>query len=497
MNSAEAVPTGSVIPAVDRGPFVCAAGEADFTVICRTSAPVEKLALLRRKTGDAAYSYAAEVSRPGGRDHVFKAVGLPPPAGESELRIARERDRRLLERLPAAATTPEPYLFNPGESSLSVGWKSPAECGGAVELRLAGETRSRRVPELVSGNLRVDDSHTVHLEELRPGTRYEYRVLNLDPRSGTILSGSGWHAFSTLKNGGGGGRMVFLSDIHADTETFDCFITHLKAETADFVVLAGDLCWDGVYESGGKPFYEDFLNLAISRFASRVPTVFMRGNHEWNGPYSFQWAKFFPSARGGTYGAFRAGNCCFIVLDTGPIGNFAPETPVGRYIAEQRAWLENEVMPSAMFREARFRIVLAHMPTHGIPNAPLLEKNFADLFNRGGVQLMIVGHVHRYMRIDRNGDGCRGTDYFTIWSGKQPPRTALDKTYTLVINGGGPDENGRYATALEMRSSEESLWLRVVGKDGGKVDEFRVRPDGSVENIAPAPYFSFRGDNQK
>ena len=263
------------------------------------------------------------------------------------------------------------------------------------------------------------------------------------------------------------------------------------------VVLAGDLCWDGVYEPAGKPFYEDFLNLAVSRFASRVPTVFMRGNHEWNGTFSFLWAKLFPGARGGTYGAFRAGNCCFIVLDTGPIGDFAPETPVGRYIAEQRAWLENEVMKSAMFRGARFRIVLAHMPTHGIPNAPLLEKSFADLFNRGGIQLMIVGHVHRYMRIDRNSDGCRGTDYYTIWSEKNPPRTAQDKNYTLVINGGGPDENGRYATALEMRSSEDSLRIRVVDKEGRNVDEFRILPDGKVENISPAPYFPFRGKFKK
>jgi hypothetical protein len=176
-------------------------------------------------------------------------------------------------------------------------------------------------------------------------------------------------------------------------ETFNAFISHLKPESADFAVLAGDLCWDGVYEADGKPFYEDFLGQSISAFASSVPTVFMRGNHEWAGAFSYLWSEFFPSANGRTYGAFRAGECCFIVLDTGPIGNFAPGTPAGDYIAEQRMWLVKELMPSEMFLKSRFKVVLAHMPTHGIPNAPLLEKSFADLFNKYQFSFVLVSKL--------------------------------------------------------------------------------------------------------
>ena len=150
-----------------------------------------------------------------------------------------------------------------------------------------------------------------------------------------------------------------------------------------------------------------------------------------------------------------------------------------------------------MFTTARYRIVLAHMPTHGIPNASLLEKSFAELFNRGKVQLMIVGHVHRYMRINRNDNGCYGTDYYTIWDESNPPRSALDKNYTLVINGGGPDENGIFATALELCASADNITVKVVKKDGSTVDEFRVLPDGKVENISPTKRFNFRGKYKK
>ena len=488
MTSPATVAAEEPLPAVDRGPFVCAAKENGFTVICRTSIPSEKLALCWRKAENGAFSSAPEVSAPGGRDHVFKAVGAPLPEGKAEFRIVRDRDRKPLDILPAEGPTEEPYLFNPGETTLSVGWKSAASYVGAVEYRPAGSKESRIAAERTGGTL-----HTLHLSGLPPGTRCEYRILKTDPASGSAISAGAWRSFSTLKDGMRGCRMVFFSDIHADKETFSAFISHLKPETADFVVLAGDLCWDGIYESGGKPFFGDFLNLAVSRFADRVPTVFMRGNHEWGGDFRGDWAKFFPSENGRTYGAFKAGCCFFIVLDTGPIGNFAPGTPAGDLIAEQRRWLENSVMKSAAFRASRFKIVLAHMPTHGIPNAPLLEKSFSDLLNRGGVQLMITGHVHRYLRIDRNDNGCRGTDYYSIWSENDPPRTAEDKNYTLVINGGGPDENGKYATALEMTATAENLRLRVIGKDGTRVDEFRILPDGKTENIFPAPRFPFRG----
>ena len=496
MISASDVPAVKT-PVIDRGPFICAAGMNYFTVICRSSEAVDKLLLRWRRAGDKEFAHVVELSKPGGRDHVFKVPAALPEENDIEMVIIREEDQKILEAVSGKSAPAEPYLFNPGETSVSVGWKSPDACSAAVEYRLSGSTESKIAVPLTTGNLYVGKSHTIHLNDLQSGCRYDYRILKIDPVSSRKTPVGKWYTFSTLKNGKQGCRMVFFSDIHADTETFQAFISHLKPEKADFAVLAGDLCWDGVYEAEGKPFFEDFLDQSVRAFAASVPTVFMRGNHEWTGKFSFQWAEFFPSANSRTYGAFRAGDCCFIVLDTGPVGNFSPGTPAGDYIAEQRAWLENVIMPSEMFRNSKFRIVLAHMPTHGIPNAPLLEKSFSGLFNRGGIQLMIVGHVHRYMRINRNDDGCYGTDYYTIWNEENPPRSALDKNYTLVINGGGPDENGRFATALEMKCSTDFLHLRVIGKNGSNIDEFRIFPDGKVENIFPARRFPFRGKYKK
>ena len=482
---------------VDRGPFLYKSSSSGFTAICRTNRPAEKLALKWRAAGETEFHLAEEITRPGGRDHVFRPTGEIPFRKDLELVIALAADKSELPVIPAEEATDLPYLFNPGERSVSIGWRTPDAVGGAVEYRRQGEQKTLKRASLTCGNPQVGKCHVISLCGLEPGTAYEYRVLSIDPASGNEFNAGRWHSFSTLKEGDAELRMVLFSDIHADLETFRELFSHLKPETADFVVLAGDLCWDGVYESGGKPFFGDFLNYSATAFASRVPTVFMRGNHEWAGRWCFEWAKWFPAENGKTYGFFQAGPCCFVLLDTGPIGNFSKGTPAGDYMAEQRRWLETEVLPSETFRKARFRIVLAHMPTHGIPNAPLLEKSFADLLNRGGVQLMLVGHVHRYLRINRNDDGCYGTDYYTIWGEDNPPRTALDKNYTLVINGGGPDENGRFATALDVQVGKECVTIRALARNGSVVDAFRVFQDGKVENILDTRRYPFRGKYKK
>ena len=482
---------------IDRGPFLVHADGSRFTVICRTDGvSAGKLVLKWRPVGGSAFAQAEEISRPGGRDHVFRAEGKISGADDAELVIA-DADGRMLPIVPAKDDAALPYLFNPGGRSVSVGWKTAEEVGGAVEYRESGRDETKKTLDLSSGTPVTGRCHVVTLTGLRPGTAYEYRVIAVDPLSGRESGGSGWYRFRTLKEGDAELRMVFFSDIHADIETFAALSKHLEPEKADFVVLAGDLCWDGVWQSAETIFFGDFLKFSAAAFAARVPTVFMRGNHEWAGSRSFEWTKWFPAENGKTYGMFRAGCCCFILLDTGPIGNFPPGSPAGDYMAEQRRWLEERVLPSETFRDAAFRIVLAHMPTHGIPNAPLLEKSFADLFNRGGVQLMLVGHVHRYLRIDRGGDGCYGTDYYAIWGEDQPPRTALDKRYTLVINGGGPDEGGRYATALEVRAGKEHVTVRAISRDGSVGDAFRVFPDGRVENMMETKKFPFRGKYRK
>ena len=120
------------VPAIDRGPFICAAGKDDFVVICRSSAAVGKLLLRWRRPGEQEFSQAAEFSRPGGRDHVFKVAGKLPEEKDIEMYILRAEDQKVLEKVSGKTVFMEPYLFNPGETSVSVGWRSPEECGTAV-----------------------------------------------------------------------------------------------------------------------------------------------------------------------------------------------------------------------------------------------------------------------------------------------------------------------------------------------------------------------------
>jgi 3',5'-cyclic AMP phosphodiesterase CpdA len=103
------------------------------------------------------------------------------------------------------------------------------------------------------------------------------------------------------------------------------------------------------------------------------------------------------------YHSFSHGPVYFICLDSGedkPDDNryYFGLADFDRYREEQARWLK-EVMATPGFRNAKFRVVLIHMPLYGGNNWHGEETNrrlWGDLLNRGGIDLMISGHTHRY-----------------------------------------------------------------------------------------------------
>lgn len=105
------------------------------------------------------------------------------------------------------------------------------------------------------------------------------------------------------------------------------------------------------------------------------------------------------------YYMFRQGPVCFIVLDTGedkPDSDieYSGITDYDNYRTEQAEWLK-EAVRSEEFRDARFRVVIAHMPPQpikGLWHGPqeVLEK-FVPILNEAGIDAMLCGHLHRYI----------------------------------------------------------------------------------------------------
>lgn len=85
-------------------------------------------------------------------------------------------------------------------------------------------------------------------------------------------------------------------------------------KSLDFVLLNGDM---SSWVEGQEQICKDYIDACVELFASEVPIVFNRGNHETRGVYSDALIKYFPTSTGTFYYRFNIGKVCFLVLDSG------------------------------------------------------------------------------------------------------------------------------------------------------------------------------------
>ena len=154
-------------------------------------------------------------------------------------------------------------------------------------------------------------------------------------------------------------------------------------------------------ESG---LFSGFMDVAIDLFAKEKPMYYARGNHETRGLFATSFQRYFSPKEPHLYYLVRQGPVCFIFLDTGedkPDSDieYSGITDYDRYRTEQAQWLAQAVQ-SDDFKQAKYKIVIAHMPPlpdknlwHG--QMEVLEK-FVPILNQAGVDVMLSGHLHRY-----------------------------------------------------------------------------------------------------
>jgi predicted phosphodiesterase len=151
---------------------------------------------------------------------------------------------------------------------------------------------------------------------------------------------------------------------------------------------------------------ERCLQPASALFASRTPLLFVRGNHETRGAFARELGRYLALPDGRFYYSFDHGPVHFIVMDTGEDkedGHWAYSGLTGfdDYRQEEAEWLAQEVASQA-FRQARFRVLVAHMPFYGDERTRVEGHGPADCRTRwgailsgSGLDLHIAGHTHR------------------------------------------------------------------------------------------------------
>lgn len=254
----------------------------------------------------------------------------------------------------------------------------------------------------------LETLHRVRIEGLAPGTDYMYRVFSQATDSWTHndnvhfgkTASTGVYQeqplrFTTLDPDAEQVKFLVFNDIHGKPDVLRELCRKIDFAEYDFVVMNGDML--STTESDTQIF-NGWLDACVDLFASEVPVVFVRGNHENRGAYADRLFDYFPHRSGQFYHTFCAAGTEFVVLDCGEdkpdtdieYGGIAEFDP---YREEEARWLARAMDPAM-----RQRIVFLHIPPatsswHGDLH---LQETLLPILNDAKVDLMLSGHTHRY-----------------------------------------------------------------------------------------------------
>ena len=368
----------------------------------------------RLTSGDGSLVLMWRAELRAGDDFVRQSVALESGRGEAAVTAiamsGAPRSPLPAGPAPPAAVLAGPYLQNPGPSSITVMWITDNNAAGWVEYSRGGSEQKKVLPVhdgLVDGNTRV---HRVTLTGLVPDTVYTYRtvtrpIVSFGPYKVDYgdIERSDAHSFRTLGPSRHSYSFLVLNDLHEDVETMRAHMLRAAGEPYDLVFFNGDSLSHLENES---QVLERCLKPASGLFASRTPLLLVRGNHETRGAFARDLGRYLALPDGRFHYSFDHGPVHFVVMDTGEDkedGHWAYSglTDFDAYRQQEAEWLAREVASPA-FKQARFRVLVAHMPFFGNQRTRVEGHGAADcrqrwgaILNGSGLDLHIAGHTHR------------------------------------------------------------------------------------------------------
>ena len=300
-----------------------------------------------------------------------------------------------------------PYLAQPTDTSVIVTWFTDKNSVSRVEYESDTSTTMTAVSThhgLIDANT---TSHSVELSGLEPGTTYSYRavskeIVTFEPYHVTYGDSvtSNTFTFTTLNTRSRSCTFAVFQDVHQHAARVDSMCRHLEFDDIDLVFFNGDTINHFEEES---QIFDGFLDVAVERFASETPFVFVRGNHETRGLMARDLDTYFPLRTGRYFYSFDSGPVHFTVLDTGedkPDDNveYSGLVAFDPYIDSQTEWLRSEVKSDA-FKSAQYRVVVLHLPPIGGNDwyrEKYLRKAWLPILNDAGIDLALSGHTHKY-----------------------------------------------------------------------------------------------------
>ena len=343
--------------------------------------------------------------------------------------------------------TEGPYLMATGETTATIVWFTDTPSHAKVLFGSGSDLSGVAEPQ-VDGLVPVGLRHVVHLNDLTPGTTYNYevvatRVVKLNaywPDKG-LDARSGPHHFVTFDRDSPSVSFTVVTDTHEDRDLIHRLNEAIDWESTEFLVHAGDAFhWLDTEEH----LFRAWLRPTLAGLGHSKPLFFVRGNHEFRGPFARRLLNYVPTNEGRFYYARDAGPVHLMVLDTGE--DKADDTNVYAelnltvpYRADELAWFQNHVRTTTRVSEAPFRVILMHQPEWGwLADGP---DAWMETANAAGVDLVIAGHQHRFS--------------------STPPGPDVDHAYHLLVL----DKD----QIAQVDATEAELRVVVTGTDGSEV----------------------------
>ncbi|MDP4128199.1 MAG: metallophosphoesterase family protein [Bacillota bacterium] len=327
---------------------------------------------------------------------------------------------------------------------------------------------------ILSTNLGEMVIHTATLINLKPGTRYLYRL-------GHGLNWSIMHTFVTAPANTAKFEFFVFGDsqsISYDTWQATLYYAYQSNPNAAFIINMGDLV-----DVGQDYANWDKWHTAAAGVIDTIPIVPVTGNHETYTPEGeFSMPVLFtgqfklpangPSALQGQVYSFTYGNVHFSVLDSqsGEEARFVPSM-----LEIQRDWLARDLQ----LTDARWKIVLVHRPPYN--NKENNDNNnirdaFVPLFDQYHVDVVFTAHDHVYARTyplnhgEVVADPAKGTIYVaTGRSGSKTYDNTLANEWDEFFYN--PLDQPNY---ISVEVDENCLLLKAFQQDGTIIDAWGI-----------------------
>jgi hypothetical protein len=218
--------------------------------------------------------------------------------------------------------------------------------------------------------------HVARLTHLTPGKHYRYTVEGV---SGALATGT----FRAAPAGRSRFTFAVVGDFGSGTTDEAAVASLIESWHPDFVLAVGD----NAYPVGSKALLDrDIFRpyAALMRESAWFPAL---GNHDVKAGGGRPELEAFHSLGKERWYRFTWGNAGVVVLDSDT--SVAPGSPQLRFAR------------TAFARRTCFRFATWHHPPWeppGRPFSPGLRRRIVPLVQRGGVQVVFVGHLHAYAR---------------------------------------------------------------------------------------------------